>query len=666
MRPIVTVNYLQQSFPGYDLDWLWVSEKLQLDLAHIQLLRDFQSQWQQHDPRLLLALLFLVDAVNRGSLCLLINDDDLQKHACSLQLTGIEKHINKLDLRELKLSSRTVLVLDQGRLYFQKHHFQEALLQKDLSTLITQSEAEVFSHDAIKKHANTVVGSLPYQLDGQQIQALLTSLLQPFSIVSGGPGTGKTTILLSLLRVLVRLGVDVKKIALAAPTGRAANRMTESIENGLTVIGETGDLTFEDIKAMSSTTIHRMLGANPQSRKNRFHANNWLPYEVVVIDEVSMVDLELMNQLIQAISARTKLIFLGDQFQLPSVQSGALLADLMPPVGYDGLNTLAFLATLQKLWPINGQSLSSQSTTQKAQLLTDRVTVLQVSKRCQPHIAMLSEQVRQGDAGSFLNKVNKLAGDVYSIWSQETQIDGVSWQGHKDHQNNSKKLYQTWFAHFYAGVSAAGLSYVEMVQTLRYRQIGRVGVKPESLAVIFSLIKSQRILTLTHRGRNGTESINGLIGGWLKSSLGVEGMDDCFHGAIIMIKRNDATLGLYNGDIGLVLEVAVNQFQVFFESAGNFQCFSIHLIPDYRLAFAMTVHKSQGSEFNHVLLPLTENLESPLLSREIIYTGMTRAKKSVLIFGSEKALKQAIINKTVRNSGLTFWSDPENSCTSGA
>ncbi len=172
---------------------------------------------------------------------------------------------------------------------------------------------------------------------------------------------------------------------------------------------------------------------------------------------------------------------------------------------------------------------------------------------------------------------------------------------------------------------------------------------------VFSAIKSQRILTLTHGGHTGTEYINALIVDWLKNDLQIEPVSDCFHGAVIMIKRNDATLGLYNGDVGLVIEVAPNQFQVFFETAHAFQTYSIHLIPDYTLAFAMTVHKSQGSEFNHVLIPLSEQLENPLLTREIIYTGMTRAKQSVFIYGSESSLKQAISHKTVRHSGLRFW-----------
>ncbi|MGJ8663942.1 MAG: exodeoxyribonuclease V subunit alpha, partial [Marinicella sp.] len=500
-----------------------------------------------------------------------------------------------------------------------------------------------------------VVDSLPYQLESQQIQALLTSLLQPFSIISGGPGTGKTTILLSLLRVLIRLGVPIKQIALAAPTGRAANRMTESIENGLNEFGDSDGLIQADVNDMTATTIHRLLGSNPQQARNRFHANKCLPFDVVVIDEVSMVDLELMNQLIQAIGPSTRLVFLGDQFQLPSVQSGALLADLMPPVGQGALNTDGFLAILAALWPNNGLAMLAQETMNEVQLLTDKVTVLQVSKRCQVHIAALSEYVRQGDAETFIGEARALDNKGLEDWAQSHTNSGVFWYGFAAEHQHWLKVCQNWYTQHYLNHTPEKKSYVEMVRALRYQSMVQEDLQQSMLHPVFSAIKSQRILTLTHGGHTGTEYINALIVDWLKNDLQIESVSDCFHGAVIMIKRNDATLGLYNGDVGLVIEVAPNQFQVFFETAHAFQTYSIHLIPDYTLAFAMTVHKSQGSEFNHVLIPLTEQLENPLLTCEIIYTGMTRAKQSVFIYGSESSLKQAISHKTVRHSGLRFW-----------
>ncbi|MCX7553487.1 exodeoxyribonuclease V subunit alpha [Marinicella sp. S1101] len=651
MKPVITANYLQKCFNAFDFDWLWLQENLQLDLAHIQFLRDFQMGWSDTDQRLLLALLFLVDAVNQGSLCLLLNDKKLK--ACSKRngISDVESHLKSLNLNQYQLHAKDILVVEDDRLYFQKHHHQQTLLQRDLSALITHSEVKVFARTAIKQAVDRVVGGLSYQLESQQIQALLTAVLQPFSIISGGPGTGKTTILLSLLNVMNLLGVAPDKIALAAPTGRAANRMTESIENGL---NQTSDSALQNVTALSATTIHRLLGSNPQLKRPRFHANNHLAFDLVVVDEVSMVDLELMNQLIQAIGPSTRLVFLGDQFQLPSVQSGALLADLMPPIDYGGLHTAEFLAVLAELWPSTGLSMVSQPIANDVQLLTDKVTVLAVSKRFEPHIAALSEQVRMGDAASFINTVHTLKHNNLDVATKTNHSMGVYWYGMAMDHQRWLKLCRDWYVKYYLSHSSEHANFVDAVKALRYQSLSHQQ-QQKRLPMVFTAIKSQRILTLTHAGMTGTEQINALIAGWLKRDLNIETFGACFHGAVIMIKRNDATLGLFNGDVGLVIEVAANQFQVYFEGAEGYQAYSIHLIPDHVLAFAMTVHKSQGSEFEHVLIPLTEQLDNPLLSREIIYTGMTRAKKSVIFYGSEAALKKAIQQKTVRNSGLTFW-----------
>ncbi len=656
MKSVATSLYLQHSFAAYDLDWLWLQENLQLDLAYIQLLRDFQANWAEPDPGLLLTLLFLVDAVNQGSLCLLLDDEKLNNQAKSAGLKDLRAYLESLNLSHFKLASKTILVIDDGRLYFQKHHHQQTLLQQTLSTLITENKSKKFNHKAIRLHVDEVVNSLPYQLESQQIQALLTSVLQPFSIISGGPGTGKTTILLSLLKVLIRLGIPIQQLALAAPTGRAANRMTESIELGLVGSGKIGENSHVNETAVAATTIHRLLGSNPQKVQNRFHAHNFLPYQVVIVDEVSMVDLELMNQLVQAIGPNTRLIFLGDQFQLPSVKSGALLADLMPPVGNEGLNTAEFLNTLVNLWPSRSAPIGAQLTTEKVQLLTDKVTVLKTSKRCQFHIAKLSELVRQGEADMFIGQVKLLKKHQFTTGPQREQIHGVSWFSHVNEQTNYTDLYKAWFLYHYSGQLNDHDGFVDLVQKLRFYQTKEGEILPENLKDIFGLIKSQRILTLTHAGHNGTEYINGLMSGWLKKALQIETRNDCFHGAVIMIQRNDSSLDLYNGDVGLIIEVAANQFQVYFETHDSLKAFSVHLIPDYTLAFSITVHKSQGSEFEHVLIPLSEQLENPLLTREIIYTGMTRAKQSVCICGSQASLERAITRKTTRNSGLRFWS----------
>jgi len=651
----VSAAYLQKSFPDYGLDWPWAAENLQLDLAHIQLLRDFHNNWPAVDEALLCALLCLVDAVNRGALCLWTQDMEFLQRARKLGQTGVQDHLASLNLADLQLNSRQVVMWVDDRLYFQKHRVYEQQLEQRIRGHLNANQVEVYADKDLKPVINEVVNSLPYPLESQQIQALITSILQPFSVISGGPGTGKTTIVLSLLRALIRLGVEPTEVALAAPTGRAAKRMGESIAAGLSGLSTTASDTDHRMTEIEPTTIHRLLGARLHQDKHRYHANNWLPYRLVVVDEVSMVDLLLMNDLLQAIGPHTRLVFLGDQFQLPSVQSGAVLADLMPPVSMLSLNTQSFLDRLNQLWPDNSQPMATHTPAVDEQLLTNKVTILAVSKRCEPHIASLSEWVRRGDVQQFMSQVRPLDISISQPpihWPEQ----GGYWM------NSSLTGPQLWYEcclswlnrHWFTSATDEP-NMASLLQQLHWLKSMDDSNTQTLLKGLFDLLKVQRILTLTHTGYTGTQAINQFVSRWLQQKLQVTGTTDCFHGAVIMIQRNDATLGLYNGDVGVVLETAPNQYQAVFETSEGFLDLSVHLLPKYQLAYAMTVHKSQGSEFDQVLMPLIDQVDNPLMTREIIYTGMTRAKQAVVIYGSEESLQRAIEHKTSRHSGLRFW-----------
>ena len=656
----VTAFYLQKAFPGYGLDWSWAADNLQLDLAHVQLLRDFHHHWPAVDEALLCALLCLVDVANRGALCLWIKDPEFHHRASQLGQPEAQNHLESLPWGDLKLNSRQVVVLVDDRLYFQKHRVYEQQLDQKVRAHLQLNQVETYADEDLQPVINEVVNSLPYPLESQQIQALITALLQPFKVISGGPGTGKTTIVLSLLRALIRLGVSNNEVALAAPTGRAAKRMGESISAGLTGLSIKATDADHSIAEIEPTTIHRLLGARPHQEKHRYHANNLLPYRLVVIDEVSMVDLLLMNDLLQAIGPHTRLVLLGDQFQLPSVQSGAVLADLMPPVTMLSLNTQPFLDRVNQLWPANSQPMAEHSPTVDEQLLTNKVTILTVSKRCEPHIAELSEWVRRGDVQPFMSQVKSL-----TIDSDQQKVKWPDQGGHW--LNSAASGPQFWFEcclswlnrHWFSNtIDKPGMANGAPNMASLLQQLHLVDLTDETkplLMSLFDLLKVQRILTLTHAGYLGTQAINQFLSKWLRQKLQVSGPTDCFHGAIIMIQRNDATLGLYNGDVGVVLETAPGQYQACFEVSEGLLNLSVHLLPRYQLAYAMTVHKSQGSEFNHVLMPLIDQVDNPLMTREIIYTGMTRAKESVVIYGTEASLQRGIEHKTSRHSGLRFW-----------
>ncbi len=658
MNRHLTPAYLQQAFPDYALEWTYLQDQLQLDMGHIQLLRDFHHHWPAHDPALLLSLLCLVDAVNQGSLCLLLDHPTVKKHAQQCGLTGLAGHVSQLDLATLQLRGEAIVKQTDNRLYFTKYHQQEQALHHNLLTLISQHHSEQFAFDQVKQATQAVVSSLDYALESKQIQALLTAVLQPFSIISGGPGTGKTTILLSVLRVLLRLGMDAKDIALAAPTGRAAYRISESLTWGL---ADCQLIALDQPLAdMEAATIHRLLGVNPKRSQNRYHANNPLPHKLVVVDEVSMVDLMLMNQLIQAIGPDTRLIFLGDQFQLPSVNTGAMLADLMPPVGFKQLNTAAFIQDLVTLWPEHGNGPVQLPTTDQPQLLTDKVTVLTVSKRSQANIAALSNWVRQGRSHEFFH-ASMLHRPCQQSDDAPNWQPGVNWiQPPSDDFQYWPHIFQRWLVHHYFRAQK-GLNYAQCLAQLRHLSTQQLMSEEGNLKRLFVVVNCQRILTLQNQGQQGADFINANIADWIKNQLQVTGSEDVFHGALLMIQRNDATLKLYNGDVGVVLETQPGQFQVCFQQGTDFSFYSVHVLPPFKLAFAMTVHKSQGSEFNHVLMSLPAQSDNRLLSREIIYTGMTRAKKSVCFYGSQAALTAGIERQTIRHSGLTFWYNEDNS-----
>ncbi len=653
MKLPLNANYLQHCFPGYQLDWVVVHETLQLDLGHVQLLRDFSRQWPKQDPLLLLLLLALVDAVNRGSLCLLLDDPRLQQLANRQGMPrDVKAHLNGLMLNQLLLHGEPIIHLQAGRLYFVKYHQQEQELQANLLSLIQHSRVINHPQSAIKAQVSEVVDALPYVLEAQQIQAVLTAILQPFSIISGGPGTGKTTILMSLLKTMLRLGLSAAEVALAAPTGRAANRMTESLRSGFKL--QEQDQSMAEIEA---TTIHRLLGVHPQKPHPRYHHHNHLPFRLIVIDEVSMVDLMLMNHLIRAISLDTRLVFLGDQFQLPSVHSGAMLADLMPPVHTVGLNTAAFISQLKNLWPPGHVMPACHALAETAQLMTDKVTVLKVSKRCQPEIAQLSEAVRQGDVERFFSApIEALDTKQLSFvqrpinWVHASTGDYAAWS----------QVLQAWLQQHFLDPNDQGHNYPGLLANLWHVPAHELSQGSPDLQATFALIAAQRILTFMNQGHRGADLINKQWSVWLRKQLQVGGSERVFHGAVIMVLRNDRGLGLFNGDVGVVLETAPEQFSVVFQQGTGYQVYSVHVIPQFSLAFAMTVHKSQGSEFQHVLMPLPEQITHRLLSREIIYTGMTRAKQTVCFYGSEAVMKAGIQRRTKRHSGLAFWYNDAN------
>ena len=667
MKFNVTAADLRRVFPGLKLPAEHLVNQLNLDLGHLQLLRDCYQAWQfdmanettlYQNRDFWIMLLTLISEVNEGSLCLPIA---VPENATPVLFNPAQAMtvFNSQPLSFYQLDGAQILSFDGERLYFYKYHQAELAVMDALIDLVGHDQAQSFAADDMKQAIATVQQSVSFPMSGEQVLAMATCLIKPFSIISGGPGTGKTTIMGSVLRCLVRLGFDASDIALAAPTGRAAYRMTESLRHGLMHDVKTA-LTAAELALLDAeaTTIHRLLGANPSRKQHRYHQGNLLPYQVIVIDEVSMVDMMLMKQLLQAIPSGCRVILLGDQFQLPSVSSGAVLADLMPDVNQKLAMSAAQKALLQHVLPESYVGILERFDTcdglemqNNGAVLLDCVTVLTDSKRCQADIAHLSELVRKGDVQGFMH-----SSKLQTVTEPSQGAAGFYWNDANKNPKIWQQHYLDWLARHYFEQG----DYQNLMTQLKGMDYHQLPQFTDTIDQVFQCIQSNRILTLVNQGEVGTQNINYHACEMMKQRLDVTGHEHLFHGAAIMVRRNDASLKLFNGDIGVLLEIEQGQLRAIFPTAKDskgsaYQSYSIHVIPEFTAAFAMTVHKSQGSEFNHVLMPLPEDPTHRLLSREIIYTGMTRAKKSVQLVGNQTALQAGIQRKNHRQTGLKLW-----------
>jgi len=365
---------------------------------------------------------------------------------------------------------------------------------------------------------------------------------------------------------------------------------------------------------------------------------------------VSMVDLQLMTELLDAVPQDCRLILVGDQFQLPSVESGAVLADLMPPQGHNVLLSRDFTAVLAELMaPYVEDTLRITAETDEDQsgLLIDTCTILSQSHRSIQSIQNISEYVRLGDADGFF-KAPDLTKQSQKSHYNSTQ-EGVIWMPQHNHASTGLALIWNWFNHHIELDQ-----YYQSLQPCVNFNAQAIDAYQAHLDSIFHYINQQQILTLMNTGSAGQELINSYLCQQLKQRWQIEVGQSHFHGQAVMMRRNDYDKQLFNGDVGVVLQ-ADEGWQAVFPGRDGYRSFALALLPELATAFAITVHKSQGSEYRHVFMPLPHDPDNRLLSREIIYTGLTRAKTSAFIYGHQSVLYRAINNHNERQSGLQFW-----------
>ena len=447
--------------------------------------------------------------------------------------------------------------------------------------------------------------------NGQKLAAA-TAAARPFAVISGGPGTGKTTTVAKLLAILVETGLQAGKapaIRLVAPTGKAAARLTESIGSALQAL----DLPPEWVEAIPTEagTLHRLLGVIPGRSQFRHHGGNPLHLDLLVVDEASMVDLPMMARLLDALPSHARLILLGDKDQLASVEAGAVLGDICSFIQQG-------ISPAQAAWLSRQTGYRLQGTPAGA-TVRDSLCLLSKSWRFDQHsgIGQLARACNSGDATA-----------VEAVWAMGfTDISLHPWAG---------EAYDALIAQGVAGYGS-------------YLKAARAG---EDASAVFKAFNGFQILCALRDGPFGVQGLNERLELALSRAGLIARDGDWYAGRPVMVVRNDHGVGLYNGDMGLCLPDETGRLKVWFEQPdGTLRALLPSRLPPHETVYAMTIHKSQGSEFAHTVLVLPDS-SSPLLTRELVYTGITRAKARLDLYGDRALLAQAVRKKTERYSGL--------------
>jgi exodeoxyribonuclease V alpha subunit len=513
----------------------------------------------------------------------------------------------------------TPLVLDKHRLYLYRYWDYEQKLGAQIRARCRVQCTDV-NHETLKEGLLRLFPAQE-QTDGQKIAAF-TAVLRHFCIISGGPGTGKTTTVVKILALLLEQNPNFS-IALAAPTGKAAARLQEAITQALHDLNSAP--TIKAAIPQETYTIHRLLGSQPDSPYFISHAGNLLPYDVVVIDEASMVDLALMAKLTQAIPKSARWILLGDKDQLASVETGTVLGDICEAGIVDGKQSTDIQDSI-----FGGSfSVSNEFSTEVFSVSNEKTSV----EKLPPKIVLLNKSYRFGEDSG--------------IWRLAQAVK----------QGQSEKALRILKSDNYPDVNWHHLSLSDQLPAILLDQMvthfSRC-LKEREPAKVLELFEKNIILCALRRGPYGIESINRKIEEEYRQKKLIQTNYRWYHGRPIMITRNDYRHQLFNGDIGIILRKPTGgyELQAFFpDQAGQVCTFWPNRLPEHETVYAMTIHKSQGSEFDNVLILLPDTF-SPVLSRELIYTGMTRARQSVSVWGTEQVFKQTVSQKISRSSGL--------------
>ena len=552
----------------------------------------------------------------------------------------------------------TPIVLDSGDLYLQRYYQFETQVSDYLIQLSKSQGSQVT--DATKASLDILFPASPSDVapvfDWQKI-ATATAFSKKLAVITGGPGTGKTTTVTKLLFLLSQ--ESLMTIRLVAPTGKAAARLSESIKASKVRLKQelapyADQINLDNLSRVpeEASTLHRLLGVIPNSHQFRHHKDNPLRLDLLVIDEASMVDLPMMHKVLSALPSHARLILLGDQDQLASVEAGAVLADIC--AGLKLNNPHADSKWQMRYSAHYAQALSTLTGFDLNRFISE-------SPKIGDSLCMLMHSHRfKGDAG-----IGQLAAAVNN--SDKARIMEVWQRGYEE---------LTWIEHQKTHSGNTGLDELLSLAVTHYRRYLELAKGASSTPTeIIDCYNEFRILCAMRAGEYGVDGINLGVTNALKQAKLISTELEFYQGRPVIIQSNDYNLGLFNGDIGLILLDSDQSQQGlsdkneaspphhtpprlmahFIQADGSILKVLPARLPSHDTCFAMTVHKSQGSEFSSVslVLPLWPSLaQKQLLTKELVYTAITRAKQHFTCLGSQTVFEHASLQATQRSSGL--------------
>ncbi|WP_299495329.1 exodeoxyribonuclease V subunit alpha [uncultured Shewanella sp.] len=645
-----------------------------LELSHIH---------QEESPLFLLICALLSQYLSQQHTCLPLShiqfDNPMQERISQCQITAsMEDVITALShftaISNIQLSPQrpytAPLILDNGYLYLQRYYQFETQVSDKLSLLAIDNSNKLNPHEY--QHIATTLDLLypaniqadhaslqdEQQFDWQKI-ATATALTKKLAVITGGPGTGKTTTVTKLLFLLCLQQVSaitdapqILNIKLVAPTGKAAARLSESIKASKMRLADeishwptSSAQTQLHLTALmqipeEAATLHRLLGVIPNSHQFRFNESNPLRLDLLIVDEASMVDLPMMHKLLYALPEHARLILLGDQDQLASVEAGAVLADICA-----------------------GLAAPNAHTNSQWRMRYSQAHAMALSQLCNKDLSAFIDDNTQadrpsiGDSLCMLMHSHRFKGDA-----------GIGQLANAVNQANKQKIKQVWqkgyqelfwLSHQLHAKGNLGLTTLLEQSVSAYRHyLTMVHHQLQSSETIIYAFNDYRILCAMRSGEYGVDGINQSVTQALWQAKLIQPLQEFYAGRPIIIQSNDYNLGLFNGDIGLILPDKNRNDKLmahFIQADGSMLSVLPARLPQHDTCFAMTVHKSQGSEFKQValVLPVSPSpSQKQLLTKELIYTGITRAKARFICLGSEKVFENASLKATQRASGL--------------